>query len=114
MKWLLIIIMLAMVIFFGGLIAISHAADVNLRWDPVTGATGYKVYMSLDNCATWLAPKDVGNVTTYTYTGVSDAVLVHFKVSAYKSGSETIADYMGAWWDTRKMPLGMPVALGVK
>jgi len=95
--------------------SVSLAADVGLRWDAVTGATGYKVYMSLDNCATWLAPRDVGNVLTYIYTGVSDTVLVHFKVSAYKAGGvETVANHMGAWWDSRLMPLGNPVALGVK
>jgi hypothetical protein len=93
----------------------AFAADVNLKWDAVTGATGYKIYMSLDNCATWLAPKDVGNVITYTYVGVSDTVLVHFKVSAYKAGGvETVTNFMGAWWDTRLMPLGTPVSLGIK
>jgi hypothetical protein len=106
------LIVLAMVLLVP---SIGFAADVNLRWDAVTGATGYKIYMSLDNCATWLAPKDVGNVLVYTYVGVSDTVLVHFKVSAYKTGGvETVANHMGAWWDSRLMPLGTPVALGVK
>ena len=105
-----ILITLAMVL----MASISLAADVNLRWDAVTGVTGYKIYMSLDNCATWLAPKDVGNVLVYTYVGVPDTMLVHFKVSAYKTGSETITNHMGAWWDSRLMPLGTPVSLGAR
>jgi hypothetical protein len=106
------LIVLAMVLFVPSLV---FAADVSLRWDAVTGATGYKIYVSNDNCATWLAPKDVGNVVTYTYVGVSDTVLVHFKVSAYKTGGvETVTNHFGAWWDSRLMPLGNPVALGVK
>ncbi len=107
-----ILIVLTMMLLIS---SICFAADVNLRWDAVAGATGYKIYMSLDNCATWLASKDVGNVLTYTYVGVSDTVLVHFKVSAYKVGGiETLSNFMGAWWDSRLMPLGNPVGLGVK
>jgi len=60
--------------------SVSLAADVGLRWDAVTGATGYKVYMSLDNCATWLAPRDVGNVLTYIYTGG-----VRYRVGPFQS-----------------------------
>lgn len=95
--------------------SMAFAADVNLRWDAVTGATGYKIYMSLDNCVTWQAPKDVGNVLIYTYVGVPDTALIHFKVSAYKLGGvETVTNHFGAWWDSRLMPLGYPVALGIK
>lgn len=108
----IILITLAMVLVL--ISTLSFAADVSLKWDAVTGATGYKLYMSIDNCATWVAPKDVGNAVVYVYVGVPDTMLVHFKVSAYKPGSETITNFMGAWWDSRLMPLGIPVALGAK
>ena len=79
-------ITLITMVMFLMLAGLAFSADVDLKWDAVTGATGYKIYMSVDNCVTWLAPKDVGNVLTYIYTGVPDTVLVHFKASAYKKG----------------------------
>ena len=93
----------------------AFAADVVLQWDAVTGATAYKVYISVDNGATWNSGTNVGNVLTYAYTGVSDTVQVLFKVGALNAaGVETKADYMGAWWDSRKKPLAAPARLGAK
>jgi hypothetical protein len=108
MKKLLIVLIILL------LPLIAFAADVSLRWESVPGATGYKIYMSIDNCATWLAPKDVGNVLIYVYAGVPDDKLVHFKGSAYRPGLETMTNHMGAFWDSRQIPLGNPLWLSVK
>ena len=108
MKYLLAIIVVL------ALATVSFAADVSMKWDAVPGATGYKIYMSLDNCVTWPTVKDVGNVTTYVWIGAPDNVMVHFKGSAYKTGTETIVPHFGAWWDSRLAPLPMPVGLGVR
>ncbi len=106
------IILLAIALMF---ISISaFAADVTLQWDAVIGATGYKIYISIDNGVTWPTVKDVGAVTTYVWIGVPDNVMVHFKSSAYKTGSETVAHWMGAWWDSRLMPLAGPTRMGAR
>lgn len=69
---------------------ISHAADLKMGWDPSKGATGYKLYMSLDNGKTWDAGVDVGNVTEYLYKDVVETGLVLFRVSAYNDSCEVI------------------------
>ena len=63
--------------------SVAYSADVSLSWSASPGATGYKVYMSLDGMATWDLGIDVGNVTAYIYTGVPDTGNVHFRYSAY-------------------------------
>lgn len=84
------------------------AADVDLKWDAVTGATGYKVYKSEDNGATWGVPVDVGNVTTHKWLSVTDTKMVLFRVSVYSGTSESIRLWSGAWWDSRLKPLTSP------
>ena len=102
------------IIFSLLLVSVSYAGDVNLKWDVATGVTGYKVYMSTDAGATWLAPKDVGLVLTYIYTGVVEDRLVLFKVSAYNAVGESITHWAGAWYDGRKKPPQFAVNLGVQ
>lgn len=74
------------------------AADVNLKWDPAEGATGYRIYMSADSGATWQAPVDVGNVTEYVYQGVPDSGLILFRVSSYNQNGETVKCQSGCWF----------------
>jgi hypothetical protein len=91
-----------------------NAADVTLRWDPAAGATGYKIYSSSDNGVTWSTPVDVANVTQKNLTSQPDNVLILYKVSAYNATSETVAHWMGAWYDGRKKPLPNPTAAGIQ
>jgi len=90
------------------------AADVKLNWDPSTGATGYKVYMSTDKGTTWTTGTDVGNVTTYTYMNVPDTGLVMFRVSAYNTQSESIRFEAGVWYCKDWMPPKDPTGIGVE
>ena len=107
------IILLAIALVFISIPA--FAADVKLAWDPVTGAASYKIYMSTDQGVTWTSGINVGNVTTYTYTGVSDTVQVLFKASAIgPNGAESVGHWYGVFWDSRKKPLDVPYGLGVK
>ena len=76
-----------------------QAADVNLRWDVSPDATGYKVYMSIDNGRSWDGGLDVGNVTAYTYQNVPDNGLILFKGSAYNANGEAVRSWSGAWYN---------------
>lgn len=75
------------------------AADVTMSWDASEGATGYKIYQTVDNGLTWDAGTDVGNVTQYTVINVPDSGLVLFKVSAYNTQNESIRSWSGAWYN---------------
>ena len=70
--------------------SVAYGADKQLNWDAAAGATGYKIYMSIDNAVTWDAGIDVGNVTTYLYTNIPDTGVVLFRFSAYNVNGEAI------------------------
>ena len=89
------------------------AADVALKWDASSGATGYKIQKSLDLGVTWLPAVDVGNVLTFTYTNVEENVLVLFRASAYNANGEAIRTWSGAWFDQRKKPVSAASGLGI-
>lgn len=89
------------------------AADINLQWDPSEGATGYKIYKSLDLGVTWLTGTDVGNMTTFKILNVEENTLVLFRVSAYNQTGEAIRTEYGAWYDHRKKPPLNPTGLGI-
>jgi len=101
---------LAMVLMFTGT---AFAADVQLKWDASADATGYIVYKSLDNGATWDAGIDVGNVTEYICTGVEEDCLVLFRVGAYNTSGEGISYWSGAWYNKLWMPPLSAQGLGV-
>lgn len=90
------------------------AVDLNLEWDPGEGAAGYKLYMSSDLGVTWSAPVDVGNVLTYTYSGVPDSGLILFRASSYNSSGESIRYEAGVWYNGSWKPPINPGGFGVK
>ena len=102
------------ILFLFACSTMTFAADVNLAWDAVPNATGYKVYMSIDSTATWDGGVDAGAVITYIYPTVIETGIVHFKVSAYNSAGESISNWRGAWYDHTKRPVDYPPGLGVQ
>ena len=92
----------------------SSAADITLAWDPVVGATGYKLYASYDVGATWILFDDAGNVTERAITGVPEDVLVLFRASAYNTNGETVRVEAGVWYDHRLLPLSAPSGTGIQ
>ena len=92
-----------------------QAADLPMAWDASAGATGYKVYVSVDNGATWDAGVDVGNVTTYTYLNVPEDGLILFRVSAYNtSGAEGIRYKRYLAYDGTAGPPPAPTGFGME
>jgi hypothetical protein len=105
---------LLVVVIFSLIGCPGFAADVTLKWDPSEGATGYKLQKSIDLGVTWAPAVDVGNVTTYMYTGVEENVLVIFRASAYNAVGESIRSWSGAWFDSRKKPVLSPGGQGIQ
>lgn len=93
--------------------SLAPAADINLRWDPSDGATGYKIYKSLDLGVTWSVGMDVGNVETIRILNVEENLLILFRISAYNQTGEAIRTEYGAWYDHRKKPPINPTGLGI-
>lgn len=109
MKKILLIFLFILMSF-----SFSEAADVSLKWDVSTGATGYKVYKSEDLGVTWGTPVDVGNVTTYIWTGIIEDKMILFRVSAYNANGESIRTWSGAWYDHRLRPINSPSGTGIQ
>ena len=57
-----------------------------VKWNKVTGATGYKVYYKTSKNGKWIGLKTTNNKTTsYTKTGLTKGKTYYFTVKAYKS-----------------------------
>ncbi len=41
------LILILMILTFGGFASLANAADVNLQWNAAPGATGYKIYQMI-------------------------------------------------------------------
>ena len=60
---------------------------VNLSWNAVTGATGYKVKRGTSS-GNYSWTMDVGNVTSYQVTGLTNGQTYYFVASAYNTSGE--------------------------
>jgi len=77
--------LLHLITLFLGLLALmggAFAGSVNLAWDAVSGAAGYRVYYGTTS-ATYTANLDAGSKTTATVTGLTDGTTYYFAVKAY-------------------------------
>src|SRR5438445_108665 len=66
--------------------ALSSAAQVTLAWDPNTepDLAGYKVYYGTSS-GSYQFSVDVGNLTSYTLSGLLDGRIYYFAATAYNS-----------------------------
>ncbi len=78
-------IFLVLIVFSGS----AWAADVTLQWNPVSGATGYKIYYRPASAPAgqYLAPVDVGIETSGTIEGLEGPCF--FAVTAYNEYGES-------------------------
>lgn len=95
-RWLLT----ALIVGFGGFGAMllsaapTWAGTATLAWDPVLDSdlAGYKIYWGITS-GTYPNVVDVGNVTTYTVTGLTDCTIHYFSVKAYDQAGNLSAAF---------------------
>ena len=91
----LICYLATIMLLLAGLSAAAQAKTVTLSWDasPSSDVAGYKLYAGSDADVSTLiigSPIDIGNVLTYTLTGVDGEQVQYFAVTAYDAdGNES-------------------------
>lgn len=66
------------------LIALPCVAQVTLTWEPVTDASGYRLYHGTESNVYGYVV-DVGSTTNYSYTGLVDGYTYYFSGTSYDS-----------------------------
>lgn len=90
------------------------AADFTLKWDESPGATGYRIYRSVDLGATWTMVQEVGAVTEYTLTGQPDGLML-YRAGAFNAAGENIRYTAGVFnWETAPQPPAQPTGAGIQ
>lgn len=64
----------------------SAAGNVNLAWDPVANATGYRLHYGTSS-GNYSSSVDAKNQTTVTVFGLTDGTTYFFAVKAYNSAT---------------------------
>ncbi len=72
-----------------GVSCVTGTNPAVLTWDAVAGASGYRLYYGTAN-GTYPQSIDVGNVTTYSLTGLAGGVTYYFVATAYDSSSPPV------------------------
>jgi hypothetical protein len=93
--WYLHIVLLTFLFILGievpvsGVAQTARAAEVTLEWDPNSESdlAGYKVYYGILS-RSYLASIDVGNITSYTVTGLQVEVPYYFAATAYNTSAQ--------------------------
>ena len=70
------------------IVATAGDSQINLTWSPVTGATYYNVYASLDNITYNLI--SAPSTANYDVTGITNGSLYYFKTSAANTVAESV------------------------
>ena len=97
------------IIAFGLISRIALAAQIGIRWDPNTepDLAGYRVYYGTAS-GSYGSPIDVGNVTSYTLTGLSAGQLYFIAVTAHDTSNNQSGysnEVSGAATDLTRIPL---------
>ena len=100
------VMMVVVVLAIVSLAALSWADDITLKWEPEPGATGYRIYRSVDMGVTWTMVQEVGPVTEVLLTQQPDTLTL-YRNSAFNALGEAIRYDAGAfsWKNAPKPPL---------
>jgi len=91
-----------------------YAADITLKWDASVGATGYRIYRSVDMGATWTMVQETGAVTEFALTGQPDTLTL-YRVGAFNSLGDAIRYDAGAWsWASAPKPPAPATGTGIQ
>ena len=71
-------------------------ASVKLRWDPVEGAKGYKIYWRVTTSPTWDNSKNVGDISEYTLEGIVIDNYFFGVAAVGENGHESVVVFPGA------------------
>jgi len=66
----------------------AQAGSVHLKWDPVSGANGYRIYYG-QSSGQYTDSLDVGNTTSAAINGLADCTEWHLAIKAYNSVGES-------------------------
>lgn len=92
----------------------AQAADFTLKWDASVGATGYRIYRSVDLGATWTMVQEVGNVTEFALTGQPDTLTL-YRCSAFNGTGEAVRYTAGVFnWASAPKPPAQPSGTGIQ
>jgi hypothetical protein len=70
----------------------ASAGQVDLAWDSVSGATGYRVYYGTTP-GQYTGTRDMGNATSGTVTGLGDCTTLYLAVKAYNNAGGISSDF---------------------
>ena len=88
MKWKKLTIVFSLLFIFCGT-TVGYAADVHLTWDPSSGeVAGYRIYYGTSP-GSHPNMVEVGNVTDYILTGLSEGVTYYLVARAYNTYGES-------------------------
>jgi hypothetical protein len=89
------------------------ADQVSVSWEPVSGATGYKLQISTDNGTTWTDLVDAGPETSLRVE-VPSTGLVLIRAVSYNDRHTAIRYEYGAWYCGDWKPIDEPSGLGIE
>ncbi len=80
------------------LAASASAGTISLRWDPLAGATGYRVHYGTSP-GSYASVRDVGSATSTTLTNLTNCTGYYLAVKAYNSQGEsaTFSNEVAGW-----------------
>lgn len=70
----------------------AFAGQVEIAWDSVTGATGYRAYYGTTS-GQYTGTQDMGNATSGNLTGLNDCTTYYIAIKAYNNAGGISADF---------------------